>query len=44
LKALLASLQADREMQADLSRLDQACCAPQRLVTLQSAPAPKKIV
>ena len=28
------------EMQTDLSRLDRACCEPQRLVALQDAPVP----
>jgi ArsR family transcriptional regulator, arsenate/arsenite/antimonite-responsive transcriptional repressor len=40
LDAALASFQSDREMQADLARLDRACCAPQRFVTLQGAPVP----
>ena len=40
LEAALASFEADREMQSDLSRLSKACCAPQRFVTLQDAPVP----
>jgi ArsR family transcriptional regulator, arsenate/arsenite/antimonite-responsive transcriptional repressor len=40
LDATLASFSADREMQSDLSRLDKACCEPQRFVTLQGAPIP----
>src|SRR6266702_946528 len=38
--AALASFEADREMQSDLSRLSKACCEPQRFVTLQDAPVP----
>jgi ArsR family transcriptional regulator, arsenate/arsenite/antimonite-responsive transcriptional repressor len=40
LDATLKSFEADREMRADLTRLGQACCQPQRFVTLQGAPAP----
>ena len=40
LDVALASFKADRAMQADLARLGQACCAPQRFVTLQGAPVP----
>src|SRR5258705_13839613 len=40
LDAALASFEADREMQSDLSRLSKACCQPQRFVTLQDAPVP----
>jgi ArsR family transcriptional regulator len=40
LDAALASFEADREMQSDLSRLSKACCEPQRFVTLQDAPVP----
>ncbi len=40
LDATLNSFATDREMQADLARLGQACCAPQRFVTLQGAPVP----
>jgi ArsR family transcriptional regulator, arsenate/arsenite/antimonite-responsive transcriptional repressor len=40
LDATLASFSGDREMQSDLARLDKACCAPQRYVTLQGAPIP----
>src|SRR5208337_2922487 len=34
LAATLATLQADRAMQADLARLSKACCQPQRFVSL----------
>ncbi len=40
LDAALTSFATDREMQSDLSRLTQACCRPQRFVTLQEAPLP----
>ena len=40
LAAALASLRNDRLMQADLARLDRACCAPQRLVMPEGAPRP----
>jgi ArsR family transcriptional regulator len=40
LVATLKSFETNREMQADLARLGQACCEPQRFVTLQGAPLP----
>jgi ArsR family transcriptional regulator len=40
LNATLSSSKASREMQNDLVRLGQACCTPQRVVTLQGAPIP----
>ncbi|MGC1298762.1 MAG: metalloregulator ArsR/SmtB family transcription factor [Alloacidobacterium sp.] len=40
LDATLKSFETDRKMQADLARLGQACCEPQRFVTLQGAPIP----
>jgi ArsR family transcriptional regulator len=40
LAATLASLKSNGDMQADLARLSQACCEPQRFVALQGAPAP----
>lgn len=40
LDATLESLAADREMLADSSQLDRACCRPERFVTLLGAPAP----
>jgi ArsR family transcriptional regulator, arsenate/arsenite/antimonite-responsive transcriptional repressor len=40
LDATLASFHANREMQADLARLGQACCEPQPFVALQGAPVP----
>ena len=35
-----ASLADDPEMQRDRERLKKACCAPEKFVRLQSAPAP----
>jgi ArsR family transcriptional regulator len=40
LNAIFKSFETDRNMQADLARLGQACCEPQRFVTLQGAPIP----
>jgi ArsR family transcriptional regulator len=40
LAAVLASLGSDRQMQADLGKLERACCAPQRLVMPEGAPRP----
>jgi ArsR family transcriptional regulator len=40
LDATLKSFEMDRKMEADLARLGQACCEPQRFVTLQGAPMP----
>ena len=40
LDATLQSFKADKDMQADLARLDKACCEPQRFVMLQGAPIP----
>jgi ArsR family transcriptional regulator len=40
LDATLKSFEEDPSMQADLARLGQACCEPQRFVTLQGAPVP----
>jgi len=40
LDATLKSFETDRNMQADLARLGQACCEPRRFVTLQGAPMP----
>jgi len=43
LDATLKSFETDRNMQADLARLGQACCAPQKYVTLQGAPVPMEL-
>ena len=40
LDALLATFEKNSEMQADLARLDRACCKPQAVVALQGAPLP----
>jgi ArsR family transcriptional regulator len=40
LDATFKSFETDRNMLADLARLGQACCEPQRFVTLQGAPIP----
>jgi ArsR family transcriptional regulator, arsenate/arsenite/antimonite-responsive transcriptional repressor len=40
LSTVLTSLRDDKQMQADLSRLERACCAPRRLVMPQGAPRP----
>jgi ArsR family transcriptional regulator len=37
-------LAEDKEMQRDRERLARACCAPQRFVRLQGAPAPVPVV
>ena len=40
LDATIASFRNDKQMQADLAKLDRACCVPQRLVALEGAPRP----
>lgn len=40
LRETLAVLQEERAMQADLARLDRACCAAQRILALEGAPLP----
>jgi ArsR family transcriptional regulator len=40
LKTTLLWLESDKDMQRDRSRLTSACCAPQKFVNLQGAPAP----
>jgi ArsR family transcriptional regulator len=40
LDTVLKNLAESPEMQADLARLDRACCEPQKLVALQGAPLP----
>jgi ArsR family transcriptional regulator len=40
LSAVLASLRADKRMQADVAKLDRACCVPQKLVIPLGAPRP----
>ena len=43
LAAALASLESDRQMQADLAKLERACCAPQKLVMPEGAPRPARV-
>jgi ArsR family transcriptional regulator, arsenate/arsenite/antimonite-responsive transcriptional repressor len=40
LDATLQSFKADKDMQADLTRLDRASCEPQRFISLQGVPMP----
>ena len=43
LEAVLSSLRTDKRMQADLAKLDRACCATQKLVVPDGAPRPALI-
>ena len=43
LDATLQSFKADKDMQADLTRLDKACCEPQRFISLQGVPMPMNL-
>lgn len=40
LNETLSALTNDKAMQADLTRLNKACCAPQKLASLEGAPRP----
>ena len=40
LSEILSVISEDKAMQADLMRLNKACCAPQRLSALEGAPLP----
>jgi len=40
LEAALVTLAENKQMQADLARLERACCRPETLVTVQGAPLP----
>lgn len=42
LNAALSSLANDKKMQADLLRIEKACCTPERFVSLQGAPVPMR--
>jgi ArsR family transcriptional regulator len=44
LRQTLAVLRKDKAMQADLNRLNRACCAPRRLAALDGAPLPAPLV
>ena len=43
LDATLHSLTSDHAMQADLARLGNACCTPERFVALHGAPVPANL-
>jgi ArsR family transcriptional regulator len=43
LKETLAVLRGDRGMQADLGRLNKACCSPQKVAALDGAPLPASV-
>ncbi|HEV2214616.1 MAG TPA: metalloregulator ArsR/SmtB family transcription factor [Terracidiphilus sp.] len=43
LASTLRSLRESRSMQADLARLERACCAPRPLIQLQKAPRPAAV-
>jgi ArsR family transcriptional regulator len=43
LSETLAVLREERGMQADLSRLSKACCAPQKLSALEGVPLPNPV-
>jgi ArsR family transcriptional regulator len=40
LSAALESMKTDRGMQADLTRLNHACCDPERFISLKGVPLP----
>jgi ArsR family transcriptional regulator len=43
LDATLASLRSDKQMLADMAKLDRACCVPQRLIVPEGAPLPSLV-
>ena len=43
LREALAVLREDKGMQADLNRLNQSCCAPQKVSALDGAPMPTAV-
>jgi len=43
LRETLDVLRADKQLQADSSRLDRACCSPTGLTTIESAPRPVSV-
>jgi ArsR family transcriptional regulator len=43
LREALDALKGDKGMQADLARLNRACCAPQRIYVPEGAPLPARI-
>jgi ArsR family transcriptional regulator len=42
LRETLLTLRQDKNMQADLARLNRACCTPQRVYLLEGAPLPAR--
>jgi ArsR family transcriptional regulator len=44
LDAVLTSLKEDKRMQADLARLDRACCSPEKFVALEGVPLPVPVL
>jgi hypothetical protein len=44
MRQTLAVLHEDKAMQADLNRLNKACCAPRKLTALGGAPLPAPLV
>jgi ArsR family transcriptional regulator len=44
LDAVLTSLMEDKRMQADLVRLDRACCTPGKFVALEGVPLPVQVL
>jgi ArsR family transcriptional regulator len=43
LDAVLTCLKDDKGTQADLARLDRACCEPRKFIALESAPLPVQL-
>jgi ArsR family transcriptional regulator, arsenate/arsenite/antimonite-responsive transcriptional repressor len=43
LNETLSVLREDKAIQADLTRLDKACCTPQKRSALEGAPTPKAV-
>lgn len=43
LRETLLTLRQDKAMQAELARLNRACCAPQRVYVLDGAPLPARV-
>jgi ArsR family transcriptional regulator len=43
LRETLSVLRLERAMQADRSRLEKACCTPQKFVSLDGAPVPARV-
>ena len=43
LRETIAVVREEKAMQADLARLDKACCAPQRVSVIEGAPMPGQV-